>query len=37
MGYSETDTRINLIDPNLYRNGWENRFITREYYFTDGR
>ena len=37
MGFTETDTRINLIDPNLYRNGWENRFITREYYFTDGR
>lgn len=37
MGYSETDTRINLIDPNLYRNGWENRYITREYFFTDGR
>ena len=37
MGYSETDTRVNLIDPNLYRNGWDNRYIVREYFFTDGR
>ena len=37
MAYSETDTRINLIDPNLYQNGWDNKYIVREYYFTDGR
>lgn len=37
MPYSETDTRVNLIDPKLYEAGWENRFIIREYYFTDGR
>ncbi len=37
MGYSETDTRINLIDPKLYDSGWSNNFIVREYYFTDGR
>ena len=37
MGYTESDTRVNLIDPNLYKNGWHNRYIVREYYFTDGR
>jgi len=37
MSYSETDTRINLIDPKLYDSGWSNNFIVREYYFTDGR
>lgn len=34
---TESDTRINLIDPKLYSSGWENKFISREYYFTDGR
>lgn len=37
MSYSEADTRVNLIDPKLYESEWDNRFITREYYFTDGR
>ena len=34
---TESDTRVNLIDPKLYSSGWENKFISREYYFTDGR
>ena len=34
---TETDTRVNIIDPKLYQSGWSNNLITREYYFTDGR
>ena len=34
---TESDTRVNLIDPKLYDSGWSNNFISREYYFTDGR
>lgn len=37
MAYSETDTRVNLIDPILYQAGWNNNNIVREHYFTDGR
>ncbi len=34
---TESDTRANLIDPKLKANGWDNSFIIREYYFTEGR
>ena len=34
---TETDTRVNIIDPKLYQSGWSNNLITREYYFTDSR
>ncbi len=37
MSMTESDTRVNLIDPKLYVSGWSNNFISREYYFTDGR
>lgn len=37
MSMTESDTRVNLIDPKLYECGWNNNFISREYYFTDGR
>jgi len=37
MAYEETDTRVNLIDPSLYESGWDNKYIVREYHFTDGR
>ncbi len=34
--FTESDTRAKYIDPKLKESGWE-QFITREYYFTDGR
>ncbi len=37
MGYSESDTRANFIDPALSRSGWTAQNIVREHYFTDGR
>lgn len=37
MSMTESDTRVNLIDPKLYESGWINNLISREYYFTDGR
>lgn len=37
MNYSEHDTRAKFIDPQLKQAGWEEDFIVREYYFTDGR
>ncbi len=37
MAFSESDTRVKLIDPVLKSSGWEERHIVREYYFTDGR
>lgn len=37
MAYSETDTRVNLIDPMLYQSGWNNNHIVREHFFTEGR
>jgi len=37
MGYSESDTRVKLIDPKLNTDGWSENHIVREYYFTDGR
>ena len=36
MHISESDTRAKYIDPKLKESGWE-QFVTREYYFTDGR
>jgi type I restriction enzyme, R subunit len=37
LNYSEHDTRAKFIDPQLKQAGWEEDFIVREYYFTDGR
>lgn len=37
MQYSEHDTRAKFIDPQLKADGWNEDFIIREYYFTDGR
>ncbi|MDD3344593.1 MAG: DEAD/DEAH box helicase, partial [Sulfurospirillaceae bacterium] len=37
MAFSESDTRVKLIDPILKSSGWEERHIVREYYFTEGR
>lgn len=37
MAYSESDTRVKLIDPMLSDSGWIEGKIVREYYFTDGR
>lgn len=35
--YSEHDTRAKFIDPQLKLAEWDEAFIVREYYFTDGR
>nr|WP_231865156.1 hypothetical protein [Francisella hispaniensis] len=37
MSYSEADTKAKLITPKLKDSGWDERNITCEYYFTDGR
>ena len=37
MAYSESDTRVKLIDPALTGSGWSEGKIVREYYFTEGR
>lgn len=37
MQYSEHDTRAKFIDPQLKQAEWEEDYIIREYYFTDGR
>jgi len=37
MTYNESDTRAKLIDPKLHEAGWDEQYISREYYFTDGR
>ena len=37
MNYSEHDTRAKFIDPQLKQAEWDENFIVREYYFTDGR
>ncbi len=37
MSYSESDTRVKLIDPALHEQGWAEDQIVREYSFTDGR
>ena len=37
MGHSESDTRAKFIDPQLKSNWWEEEYIIREHYFTDGR
>lgn len=36
MQIIESDTRAKYIDPKLKESGWE-QYVTREYYFTDGR
>lgn len=37
MPYNEADTRAKIIDPKLHHDGWSENFITREYYFTQGK
>lgn len=37
MAYNEADTRAKIIDPKLYRSGWVEDFISREFYFTEGK
>ena len=37
MPYSESDTRVKLIDPKIKESNWSENNIVREYYFTDGR
>jgi len=37
LQYSEHDTRAKFIDPQLKQAEWEEDYIIREYYFTDGR
>ena len=37
MSYNEADTRAKIIDPKLLQSGWAEDFITREYYFTEGK
>jgi len=37
MALNEADTRAKLVDPKLFQSGWSEDFITREYYFTEGK
>ncbi len=37
MAYTEADTRVKLIDPQIKLSDWLESHIVREYYFTDGR
>jgi len=37
MAYTEADTRVKLIDPQILSSNWLESNIVREYYFTDGR
>ena len=37
MAYSESDTRVKLIDPKIKESNWSENNIVREYYFTEGR
>ena len=37
MALSESDTRSKLIDPKIKESEWNESYIVREYYFTDGR
>ena len=37
MAYSESDTRVKLIDPQIKQSDWLESNIVRAYYFTDGR
>ncbi|OGY54558.1 MAG: hypothetical protein A2912_00965 [Candidatus Buchananbacteria bacterium RIFCSPLOWO2_01_FULL_40_23b] len=37
MTLNEADTRAKIIDPKLHATGWQEDFITREYYFTEGK
>ena len=37
MAYNEADTRAKIIDPKLYQSGWVEDFISREFYFTEGK
>ena len=37
MAYSESDTRVKLIDPKIKESSWSENNIVREYFFTDGR
>lgn len=37
MAYNEADTRAKIIDPKIKQSGWTEDFISREFYFTDGK
>ena len=37
MAYSESDTRVKLIDPQIKQSHWLESNIVRAYYVTDGR
>ena len=37
MAYNEADTRAKFIDPKLRESGWSEDFISREFYFTEGK
>ncbi len=37
MNLNETVTRAKLIDPKLKERIWDENFIVRKYYYTDGR
>jgi len=37
MSYNEADTRAKIIDPKIKQSGWTENFISREFYFTDGK
>lgn len=37
MTYNEADTRAKIIDPKIKQSGWTEDFISREFYFTDGK
>lgn len=37
MYFSESDTRVKLIDPKIKESDWNESNIVREYFFTDGR
>lgn len=37
MPYSEDDTRVKIIDPQIHNNGWKEEYILREYPISQDR
>jgi type I restriction enzyme R subunit len=37
MPYSENDTRVKIIDPQIHNSGWKEEYILREYSISDDR
>jgi type I site-specific restriction endonuclease len=37
MPYSEDDTRVKIIDPQIHENGWKEEYILRNYPIADDR